>query len=350
MMSKASRVEVELKALPTCYLTNDPPFYFLVHIARHGVQDHTVFLQDGYADDNSYQPINSNRIFQCLDNETGEEVQILQQGAQPRLLDRSYIQFTTAENRRSYELPIMTSSLRPNRKYRLRFKSMKPISHWPASEEGKPNPREDAAYSAQPDKFVPPRSTISWVVPGGNETVIFSTLSSQPTPPKVAVTLSAPSTYSLSGTFVFELVFTTDARRPITVLADRAAVMKQVSDIEILDGKTRARLGPDKINICKDAQDPVREQFIRMSGSYTEQRVLDFEHPLWEDMNLEVGGEYIIRHLGDKRWWSEDTIDDILTYLDTKSNLGLVATKQIEFEGGREEKVNRNNLTILLGD
>jgi hypothetical protein len=336
MSTEAPRVEVELKALPSCYLTNDPPFYFLVHITRHGMQNHTVFLQDGYADDHDYQPINSNQVFQCLDDETGEEVQILQQGAQPRLLDRSYVQFTTAENRRSYELPIMMSSLRPNRKYRLRFKPTKPISHWPASEEGEPDPQEDAAHSAQPVKSVPLKSTIPWVALGGNDTVIFSTLCSQPTPPKVAVSLSAPLIYSLSGAFMFELVFTTDANRPITVLADRATVIKQVSDIEILDGKTRARLGPDEINICKDAEDPVREQFIRMSGSYTEQRVLDFEHPLWEDMNLEVGGEYIIRHLGDKRWWSEDTIDDILTYLDTKSNLGLVATKEIEFEGGGE--------------
>lgn len=240
MATENPRVEVELKVLPTCYLTNDPPFYFLVHIAHHDVHDHTVFLQDGCADHDGYQPINSNKIFQCLDNKTGEGVQILQQGTHPRLLDKSYFQSTTSDDRRSYELPIMTSSLRPNRNYRLRFKPIKPISHWPASEEGTPNPREDAAHSAQPDRLIPPKSTIPWVIPDGNDTLIFRMLSSQPTTPKVAVLLSAPSTYSLSDAFAFELALSTHAQRPITVLADRAAVMKHVFDIEILD----ARLGP----------------------------------------------------------------------------------------------------------
>lgn len=63
---------------------------------------------------------------------------------------------------------------------------------------------------------------------------------------------------------------------------------------------------------------------------------MDFEHPLWEDMNLEIGEEYIIRHLGDTWWWSEDTIDDIGAYFDNKSTLGLARIKQIEFEGAGE--------------
>ena len=232
----------------------------------------------------------------------------------------------------------MTSSLRPNREYRLRFKPTKPISHWPANEKDNSNPREDAVHGAQQVRSVPPKCTIPWVIPDGNDTVIFRTLSSQPTPPRVAVSLSAPSTCSLSETFVFELAFTTDAQRPITVLADCTVVMKHVFDIEILDGKTRTRLGPDKISLCKDDEDLEREQFMRMSGSYTERRVLEFEHPLWEEMNLKVGGEYILRHLGDKWWWSDDTIDDVVKYLDTKSDLGLARTKHIEFEGGGEVK------------
>jgi hypothetical protein len=339
MTATTPRVEVELKATGTCYLSNEPPFYLVLHSGLCNSEERMIFLQDGFAGAGGYQPINSNQIIQCFDKETGEQVQVLHQGTQPVFLDRSYIQFTTSKTRQSYELPFITSALRPGRKYRLRFKPTTSISHWPASAENALNSlaRAPSGSVSALDNLTPSRQTIPWEAADGNDTIVFETRSSRPSTPKVTVSLSAPSTYSLSKPFAFTLTFSTDAAYPITVLAHRARVKSEYSDVKILDATSRVQLAPDLI-VCRDEDEHQREEFLRLEGTYTEHRELDFGGPIWEELELEVGKEYILSHLGGKWWWTEDTVDEIMDYLDSWSNAGLEMAEGIEFAGADEVK------------
>ena len=132
MTAAAPRIEVELKASGTCYLSNDPPFYLVLHTTLSNSEERVTFLKDGPAGTTDYEPINSNQIIQCFYDETGEQVPVLHQGTHPGFLN-SYIQFTTSQSRQSDELPFITSSLQPCRNYRLHFKPTTSIPHWPAS-------------------------------------------------------------------------------------------------------------------------------------------------------------------------------------------------------------------------
>jgi hypothetical protein len=150
------------------------------------------------------------------------------------------------------------------------------------------------------------------------------------------VSLSAPTTYSLSKPFTLILTFATQTLHPITVLAQRARIHSLDSDVEILDAKSRVQFGPESVDVCRDDEDPRRDEFLRLDGAHTEHRTLAFERGIWKETKLKVGEEYILRHLGGRWWWSEDTIDEILAYLQMNSNLGLVRTRNIDFEGGGE--------------
>lgn len=102
------------------------------------------------------------------------------------------------------------------------------------------------------------------------------------------------------------------------------------SDVKILDATTRVQLAPDVI-VCHDEDEHQREEFLRLEGTYTEHRELDLRGPLWENVQLEVGKEYILSHLGGTWWWTEDSIDEVMTYLESKSSIGLALTESIQF-------------------
>ncbi|KAF2833772.1 hypothetical protein CC86DRAFT_365586 [Ophiobolus disseminans] len=337
MTAPTPRVEVELKASRTCHLSNETPFYLVLLKKSCNIQTHEIFLQDGFAGAKGFQPINSDQVIQCFDDETGEQVQVIHQGSHISILDRSYVQFTTSNTRKAYELPFITSSLQPDRKYRLRFKPTTSISHWPASVEDTLNLFKEVSASSVSASDIPTPSTesIPWEVANGNDTIVFKTRTSRPPKPNVTVSLSAPTTYSLSKPFTFTLIFSTDAPHPFTVLANRAQVQSLLSDIEILDGTLRSQVGPDSIIACKD-DGHEREEFLRIDGTYTEHRELEFAGLIWEDVELKVGEEYILRHLGGQWWWTEDTIDEIMTYLNSTTSVGLAMTERIEFASAGE--------------
>jgi len=332
------RVEVELKATRTCYLSNEPPFYLVLHSRLCSSREQVTFLEDGFAGTRGYQPLNSNQVIQCFDDETGEQVHVVHQGIRPVFIDRGYIQFTTSTVRESYELPFVTSSLRPGRKYRLCFKPTT-ISHWPTCATDALDSLAGAASGSVSVSDIPspPTPTIPWEAADGDDTIIFDTLSSQPSPPNVTVSLSAPSTYSLSKPYIFTLTFSTDAAHSITVHADRAWVKHTVGDIEVLDATSRAKLAPD-LDVCRDDDDYSREAFMRIDGTFVEHRELDFKDSFWQEFEPKVGEEYILSHLGGTWWWSEDSVDEIMAYLEDKSSVGLAMTKRIKFAGAGEVK------------
>jgi hypothetical protein len=198
MTAPPPRIEVELKAIETCYPSNDPPFYLVLHTTLRNSEERVIFLKDGLVGATGYQPINSNQIIQCFDNETGEQVPILHQGPHSVFLN-SYIRFTTSKTRQSNELPFINSSLQPGRKHRQYFKPTTFIPYWPVSTrdalsalEGLPN--DSITVSDIPTPSTP---AIPWTAADGNDTIVFETRSPRPKTPNVTVSLSAPSTYSL---------------------------------------------------------------------------------------------------------------------------------------------------------
>jgi hypothetical protein len=316
------RVEVEFNAARVCYLSNSPQFQFILRSRYHDINDRVVFLDDGFAGVEGYQPINSPRVIQCFDCETGEEVQVVHQGIQPLFLDR--VQYTSSSSRESYELPFVTSSLKPDRKYRLCFRSNL-ISYRPASMREVLVPRDRTSGSLLSASDIPPPSTpgILWEAADGKDTVVFKTRTSQPPTPQVAVTLSAPSIYSLSEqSLKFFLTFSTNALFPFTVLTRRPRVIADYTDIKILDATLRSQLAPS-LQVCYDSDEYDREGFLEFDGSYTEHRAWDFADPILCEVQLEAGHEYIMSYKGERWWWTEDTLDKVLEYLASPSNIGL---------------------------
>ncbi|KAI4671418.1 uncharacterized protein J4E88_009083 [Alternaria novae-zelandiae] len=79
------RVEAELLVTRTCYLSNDPVFFIVLIITEYNFKEGVIYLQDGLAGSRLYHPMNSSQFIQCLDNETGEEVEVVRQGTEPVL-------------------------------------------------------------------------------------------------------------------------------------------------------------------------------------------------------------------------------------------------------------------------
>jgi hypothetical protein len=337
MTTITPQVEVTLKASGTCYLSNEPPFYFILDGRVSNSAERAIFLEDGFVGSQYYQPINSNRVIQCFDYETGEQVQVLHQGTQPVFSDSGYSQFTTSIRRESYDLPFITSSLRPGRKYVLSFKPTTSISHWPASVEDTLNSLAEVYSSSISTPEVPAMSTqaILWEAADGNDTIIFKTRSLQPSAPNVTVSLSAPSTCSLSKPFIFTLTFSTDVEYPITVLSNRSFVKSVYSDINIRDSTSRVQDAPNII-VCRDDDEEQRQNFLRLEGTFTEHRELSISDPFWEELKPEVGKEYILRHLPGRWWWTDESIEEVMTYLGSKSSLGLAYTDCIKFASAGE--------------
>ena len=120
------RVEVQMRATRICYLSGNPRFDFVVLLTLHNGKEPVLFLKNGLQDITQFQSINSDQIVQCIDNDTGEQLQILCQGPKPSYLRlepnrRGYVTFTTCDSPEPYELAFDTSSLLLDHHYRLRF-------------------------------------------------------------------------------------------------------------------------------------------------------------------------------------------------------------------------------------
>ena len=337
MTTTAPKVLVRIKATGTCYLSNEPPFYLILEWKLCNSEEQPFFLEDGFTGED-YQPINSSKVIQCFDEETGEQVQVVHQGTRPVFFERGAIHFTSSNTRQpDSELPFLTSSLQAGRKYRLRFKPTTSISHWPASAEDALYALQDAPSSSSAsasDIPTPSTHAIPWEATDGKDTVVFKTRSSRRTP-NVTASLSTPSTYSLSKPFTFTLTFSTDATQPITVLTARERPISEYTDVKILDATSRRQVFPNLI-VCGDDNEPKREDLLRLEGAYTEHREVDPKSSFWSDIKLELGKEYILSHQGGTWWWTEDTIDEVMDYLNSWSSAGLAPGGDIEFAGADE--------------
>lgn len=334
-MTTTPRVELKFKASGTCYLSDKPPFYFHLDGELSDSVERQIFLEDGFAGSQDYQPINSNQVIQCFDYETGEQVQVLHQGTQAVFCNNGCSKFTTSSRREPYELPFITSSLRPDRKYILRFKPTTSISHWPASLEDTLTSLERVNCSSFSTLDVPALSAqaILWEAADGNDTIMFKTRSVQPRPPNVTVSISAPSTCSLSKPFKFKLLFSTDAEDSITVLANRSLVTSVCSDISIRNSTSQ---DAPVFDICLDESEVHRDEFLSFKKTLTEHRELNISDASWRELKPEIGKEYILKHLPGSWWWTDESIDEVMEYLESKSSLGLAFTDCITFASAGE--------------
>lgn len=337
------RVEVQMRATRICYLSGKPRFDFVVLLTLRNGKEPVLFLKNGLQDIKQFQSINSDQIVQCIDNDTGEQLQILCQGPKPSYLRLEpnrggYVTFTTCDSPKPYELVFDTSSLLPDHHYRLRFNQTDSITHWPSASEESLDALSPGPEWSAVDIPTPSPTKITWTLVGDND-VTFTNLTSPSAPPKITATLSAPSTFSLLNNppFTFTLTFSTDPQAAITVLAERPRVARNDSDIEILDAETGARIGPEQIEDNLDG--PWQgEEFLRIDGTYTETRTLDAKRLTeFGGQGMRVGQEYVLRHLGEMwEWWSEDTIDEVMKYAGERGGMGLGRTEGIKFKSGGE--------------
>lgn len=58
-----AQIEVELKAIRVCYLSNSPHFHFILRSRSYDIDERVVFLHDGFVDMEGYQPINPPGLF-----------------------------------------------------------------------------------------------------------------------------------------------------------------------------------------------------------------------------------------------------------------------------------------------
>ncbi len=69
-----------------------------------------------------------------------------------------------------------------------------------------------------------------------------------------------------------------------------------------------------------------------------EQRELNISDSVWQDLKPELGKEYILRHLPGSWWWTDEPVDEVMAYLESKNSLRLPRTDRIEFASGGEVK------------
>ena len=305
-------VEVRLKATRICFLSGKNCFSFILLLTLRTSETPVTFLKDGFEGIEGVQPVNSDQVVQCFDDDSSGQLQVLRQDPRPSFLKlepnrEGYATFTTSSTPRPYGLVFDPSSLLPNHKYRLRFRPTTSITHWPSGTEESLSSLSRVSNGSLATTDIPKPSTTSivWDVVGGNDTISFETRPSPAETPTVNVSLSAPSTFSLSNhpPFKFILTFSVDTPGSITLLAERGRVQGADSDIEILDATSGFRVGPELIDDGNMDGPWQREEFLRIDRKYTEIRKLDATRKYCGLEELQVGREYILRHLGGEWSW-----------------------------------------------
>ena len=358
------RIEVSLGIDRICYLSREPRFNLVLYFTLRDCSKTITLLKAKGALDQSDEPlvdtlcpISSSDVIQCAETNSNRSISVLEAcfsapSSRPRATTeedvygfpiltlephrKSYITLTTSSARRPYELFFDPSQMLPDHKYRIRFDPTAEVTYWRAiMEDALQDSISGNALAAKPP--APDQPSIRWDVI--EPEVTFETRASLPETPKVTVSLSAPSAFSLSNKppFSFNLTFKTHSDKPITVLAERERVQSANSDIEILDACTRTRVAPDLIDEGNMDGPWQREEFLRLEGTYKENRVLDPLKPYSGLEELKVGSQYVLRLSdGEFPWWSEDTLDEIMEYAGDRGDGSLGSAKSIKLVGGDE--------------
>lgn len=362
------RVEVGLGVDRICYLSGEPRFNLVLYFTLRDCSTIITLLKAKNPSDQpnkspveALRPISSSDVIECVETRSNRFISFLEASfsapssppKEPSDEDvdglpiltlepnrKAYVTLTASIARRPYELFFDSSQMLPDHRYRIRFNPDAGVTYWRAI-------MPDALKGLMPIEALavhPPaldQPSIRWNVI--EPEVTFETRASLPKTPKVTISLSAPSSLSLSNNppFSFTLTLRNHPDKPISVLAERERVKSGNSDIEILDSGTRKRVAPDLIDDGNMGGPWQREEFLGLEGTYEEHRVFDPLKPYSGLEELKVGTQYILRLLdGEFSWWSEDTVDEIMEYAGERGDGSLEDGKSIKWVDSDEVTFN----------
>jgi hypothetical protein len=201
------KIDVRLRADRVCYLSRQLRFSLVVFMTLHSDKPVTVVRRAGACDIELVDLLIS-EIIECFDTDSGERIPIIdyESAPQPSRLNKetmslmsiedrrsTYITLTTAENPRDYEFPFDSSRLRPDRNYTIRG-DPSALQWW--SYNSNENILE---YHALHGKLPPTETPPLLLLCEPGSAISFDTRAEVPLPPKIDVSLSVPSTLSISN-------------------------------------------------------------------------------------------------------------------------------------------------------
>lgn len=332
MASKVPRIEVRLQADRVLYLSRKTRFSLVFFITLNSEKPVTFVKASRDLGMGLVNQLITQSV-ECVDAESGEAIPVLTAPTELSLMTlydkrSDYLTFTTDSTPREYEFIFETNKLQPDRSYTIRCHPLT-LQWWSHDSQA-----DILSYRASHGEF-PPSETPPLPCSVTRNEISFSTRNDLPQPPAITVSLSVPSTLSLSNNppFRFTMTFTSHAPRPITALAERDNVETLNKDVEILSSETRLPIDSDLIDDGNMGGPWRREDFLRMEPGvpYAESRALDPTQAYSGLENLKVGEEYILR-MPDSQWswWSEDSVDEVMRYAGDRDSGRLGHVPSIE--------------------
>lgn len=323
-MASQPQLDLRLQADRICCLNHPSRFSLVVFLTLTSKQPVTL-IRDASGRYVGLRQTLVSQCIECSDVESGERIPVLdgKHGPQSTISEAecpelmifepersSYVTFTTAMSPRDYEFAFDSSELKPNRTYNIRCKPSA-LEWWSLDSKEKID-EYFKTHGELPTSESPPLRCEPV-----NATVRFATRDRIHEAPQVSISLSAPSTMSLSGkpNFEFSLTFISHATSPITVLAERDSVKACNTDLEILDSATRKRVAPDRIDAGNMDGPWLREEFLRLDPGepHVEHRIFDQLYSGIEELKPHT--DYVLRIVDTEwGWWSFDDIDTVMGY------------------------------------
>lgn len=298
MASKTPRLDVRLQADRILYLSRKTRFSLVFFITLSSEKPVT-FIRNGEDPDVGLVNRLITHSVRCVDAESGKEIPVLtaptwrkSEEEGPSLMTlydkrSDYLTFTTATTPREYEFLFETKQLQSDRSYTIRCHPLN--LQWWSHDSLEDILSYRASHGELPSSETPPLPCSAKC----NE-IYFSTRKDLPQPPAMAVSLSVPSTLSLSNKphFRFSITFTAHAPQQVTVLAERDSLKTSNQDIEILFSETRTPVDSDLIDDGNTSGPWRREDFLCLEPEVpcVESRTLDPTKAYSGLEDLRVGG------------------------------------------------------------
>lgn len=346
-MALQHRIDVYLQtAEKTCFL-NLEPRYSLVVFLNLSSERPVTFIKNGTWPHAGLAQLLVSECLECTDTKTGQCIPVFDRknvpqptssnadspelmGLEPKRT--TYLTFTNSTNPRAYEFDFVSSRLEPDRSYTIRCNAAT-LGWWSYKA------LEEVCDFLEKNLKLPSSETQPLRLESHN-IVSFDTRAAMDKAPEIDVSLSAPSTLSISGNPPFEYIitFTSSATKPITVCSQHQGLESINTEIEILDLATRKRITPDLIDVYDEDRPLMREDFLRLNPEepHVERRVLDPTERYSGLEDLKVDTKYALRMTESPWWWSYDSVDEVLKYAGDRGLGGLRPTRPIDLTSSNE--------------
>ena len=346
-MAPQPKIDVYLKtAERTCFLDCEPRFSLVILLTLSSERSIT-FIKSGTEPHAGLAQLLISQCLECIDTKNGQYIPVFnnKNEQQPTSSNAdypefmvlepkraNYLTFTNSTNPQSYELDFVSSRLEPDRSYKVRCNT-KVLGWWSYKS------LEEVGNFFEKNLKLPSSETQPLRLESHN-TVSFDTRTEMCMAPKIDVSLSAPSTLSISGNppFEYTITFTSNATKPITVRSQHQGLESINTEIEILDIATRRRVAPEMINVCGEDGPLVREDFWRLNPGEprVERRVLDPTKRYSGLEEIKIDTKYVLHMIESQCWWSYDSVDEVLKYAGERGSGGLRPTRPIDLISSNE--------------